>query len=162
MSLTVPLVGSWPAGSGAQAPRGELAEYQSPTGYRASWGRLKAKTYPTPGNHEYLDPAGGAAGYFGYFGPAAGDQQVPAAPADQHRDHHAIHDALLESGGELIHRDRLVLQIPHRQLFVLLGDRFDELAPMILGGLRVPRSPGLMDPEVSMTTAMSSARATRQ
>lgn len=113
--VTVPLVGSWPAGSGAQAPgavtvmaagdispapaaakdddhatsqlildadptavlalgdnqydRGELAEYQSPTGYRASWGRLKAKTYPTPGNHEYLDPAGGAAGYFGYFGP---------------------------------------------------------------------------------------------
>jgi hypothetical protein len=119
VGLTVPLVGSWPAGSGAQAPgavtvmaagdispapgaakdddhatsqlildadptavlalgdnqydRGELAEYQSPTGYRASWGRLKAKTYPTPGNHEYLDPAGGAAGYFGYFGPAAGD-----------------------------------------------------------------------------------------
>ena len=116
--LTVPLVGSWPAGSSAQAPgavtvmaagdispapgaakdddhatsqlildadptavlalgdnqydRGELAEYQSPTGYRASWGRLKAKTYPTPGNHEYLDPAGGAAGYFGYFGPVAG------------------------------------------------------------------------------------------
>jgi hypothetical protein len=56
-----------------QYDHGELAEYRSPTGYRASWGRFKAKTYPTPGNHEYLDPAGGAAGYFGYFGPVAGD-----------------------------------------------------------------------------------------
>jgi acid phosphatase type 7 len=56
-----------------QYDRGTLAEYRSPTGYQDSWGRFKAKTYPTPGNHEYLDPAGGAAGYFGYFGPVAGN-----------------------------------------------------------------------------------------
>ena len=39
--------------------------------YDASWGRAKAVTRPVPGNHEY-GTAGGA-GYFGYFGAAAGD-----------------------------------------------------------------------------------------
>jgi acid phosphatase type 7 len=56
-----------------QYDHGTLAEYQSPTGYEGSWGRFKARTRPTLGNHEYLDPAGGAAGYFGYFGPVAGN-----------------------------------------------------------------------------------------
>ena len=39
--------------------------------YEASWGRVKAITHPTPGNHEYgtVD----AAGYYEYFGAAAGD-----------------------------------------------------------------------------------------
>jgi len=39
--------------------------------YDGSWGRVKARTMPTPGNHEYH--TAGAAGYFGYFGSAAGD-----------------------------------------------------------------------------------------
>jgi len=39
--------------------------------YEPSWGRVKAMTYPAPGNHEYQTPA--AAGYFRYFGAAAGD-----------------------------------------------------------------------------------------
>jgi len=39
--------------------------------YDPSWGRLRAITHPVPGNHEYRTE--GAAGYFGYFGPAAGD-----------------------------------------------------------------------------------------
>ena len=39
--------------------------------YNGSWGRVKARTMPTPGNHEYH--TAGAAGYFGYFGSAAGD-----------------------------------------------------------------------------------------
>jgi acid phosphatase type 7 len=39
--------------------------------YAPSWGRHKARTRPTPGNHEYRTP--GAAGYFDYFGAAAGD-----------------------------------------------------------------------------------------
>jgi hypothetical protein len=56
-----------------QYPRGELADFRSPSGYEGSWGRFKARTHPSPGNHEYSDPAGGAAGYFGYFGPLAGD-----------------------------------------------------------------------------------------
>ena len=43
----------------------EFAECYDPT-----WGRFKAKTRPTPGNHEYHT---GAVGYFGYFGDAAGD-----------------------------------------------------------------------------------------
>jgi hypothetical protein len=33
--------------------------------YDPTWGRHKAKTRPTPGNHEFLTP--GAAGYFDYF-----------------------------------------------------------------------------------------------
>ncbi len=39
--------------------------------YDPSWGRHKARTKPSPGNHEYY--TAGASGYFGYFGAAAGD-----------------------------------------------------------------------------------------
>ena len=39
--------------------------------YDPAWGRHKARTRPAPGNHEY--GTRGAAGYFGYFGPAAGE-----------------------------------------------------------------------------------------
>jgi acid phosphatase type 7 len=39
--------------------------------YDQTWGRHKARTRPAPGNHEYHTP--GAAGYFKYFGAAAGD-----------------------------------------------------------------------------------------
>jgi chitodextrinase len=45
----------------------EYADYYNP-----NWGRFKAKTSPTPGNHEYH--TSGAAGYFAYFG-----SQAPAA-----------------------------------------------------------------------------------
>jgi acid phosphatase type 7 len=45
-----------------------------------SWGRFKAKIHPVPGNHEYQtsggsDCAPNAAGYFRYFGAAAGNPQ---------------------------------------------------------------------------------------
>ena len=48
--------------------------------YDPSWGRVKSITYPAVGNHEYLTSGGtdcnpanaGAAGYFNYFGAAAG------------------------------------------------------------------------------------------
>jgi acid phosphatase type 7 len=48
--------------------------------YDLSWGRLKSITHPSVGNHEYLTSGGtgcttantGAAGYFQYFGAAAG------------------------------------------------------------------------------------------
>jgi trimeric autotransporter adhesin len=39
--------------------------------YDPSWGRHKARTRPSPGNHEYN--LGNANGYFQYFGAAAGD-----------------------------------------------------------------------------------------
>jgi acid phosphatase type 7 len=39
--------------------------------YDPSWGRHKSRTRPAVGNHEYLTAE--AAGYFGYFGAAAGD-----------------------------------------------------------------------------------------
>ena len=38
--------------------------------YGPTWGRFKARTKPVPGNHDYL--TAGAAGYFQYFGSAAG------------------------------------------------------------------------------------------
>ena len=39
--------------------------------YGPSWGALKSRTRPVIGNHEYSNNPG-AAGYFGYFGAAAG------------------------------------------------------------------------------------------
>ncbi|HSC92011.1 MAG TPA: metallophosphoesterase [Gaiellaceae bacterium] len=39
--------------------------------YAPSWGRFRGRTRPAVGNHEYGTP--GAAGYFRYFGRAAGD-----------------------------------------------------------------------------------------
>jgi hypothetical protein len=41
--------------------------------YNPTWGQFKARTYPSVGNHEYK--TSGAAGYFSYFGAAAGDPQ---------------------------------------------------------------------------------------
>jgi len=40
--------------------------------YDPSWGRHRARTRPTPGDHDYATP--GASGYFDYFGAAAGDR----------------------------------------------------------------------------------------
>src|SRR5947199_2555583 len=48
---------------------GALARYQA--SYDSTWGRVKALTRPAVGNHEYL--TAGAAGYYAYFGAAAGD-----------------------------------------------------------------------------------------
>jgi hypothetical protein len=48
---------------------GSLSDFQ--TFYNPSWGRLKSKTSPAVGNHEY--GTNNAAGYFAYFGVAAGD-----------------------------------------------------------------------------------------
>jgi hypothetical protein len=39
--------------------------------YHPTWGRSKARTHPAAGNHDY--GTAGAAGYYGYFGAAAGD-----------------------------------------------------------------------------------------
>lgn len=41
--------------------------------YEPSWGRHRARTRPAPGNHDYGTE--GAAGYFGYFGAAAGEPE---------------------------------------------------------------------------------------
>ena len=48
---------------------GTLAQYQQC--YDSSWGRHKARTQPAPGERDYK--TAGAAGYFSYFGAAAGD-----------------------------------------------------------------------------------------
>jgi acid phosphatase type 7 len=53
-----------------QYERGTLGQYRD--SYGPSWGRLdRSRTFPIPGNHEYEDPAGGAAGYFDFFGARA-------------------------------------------------------------------------------------------
>ena len=52
-----------------QYEAGELVNFQQ--AYDRSWGAFKAKTHPSIGNHEYLG-GDGAAGYFYYFGAAAG------------------------------------------------------------------------------------------
>ena len=41
--------------------------YQFRNCYDPTWGRFKARTKPSVGNHEYRTP--GASGYFDYFGP---------------------------------------------------------------------------------------------
>jgi acid phosphatase type 7 len=45
--------------------------------YDPTWGKYKARTKPSPGNHDYSigeASIGSAKGYFGYFGKAAGDR----------------------------------------------------------------------------------------
>ena len=51
-----------------QYPDGKLSDFQA--SFDLSWGRLKDKSYPAIGNHEYGDTG---FGYFGYFGAVAGE-----------------------------------------------------------------------------------------
>ena len=51
-------------------PNGTAAQFS--TCYEPFWGRQKARTRPTPGNHDYRVPGGAA--YFAYFGAAAGER----------------------------------------------------------------------------------------
>lgn len=51
-------------------PSGTAAEFANC--YDPTWGRHKARTKPTPGNHDYLTENG--SGYFEYFAAAAGDR----------------------------------------------------------------------------------------
>jgi Calcineurin-like phosphoesterase len=44
------------------------------TCYDRTWGRVKSRTRPAPGNHEFH--AAGATPYFDYFGAAAGDPKI--------------------------------------------------------------------------------------
>ena len=48
-----------------QYPWGQIEDYQDPNGYSGTWGRapLKAITCAAVGNHEYLDPRTGPAGF---------------------------------------------------------------------------------------------------
>ena len=73
------------AGLAAVLPLGDLQYHCGgatafAASYDLSWGRVKAITRPAPGNHEYqsaggtgCDTTGTAAGYYAYFGSAAGD-----------------------------------------------------------------------------------------
>jgi hypothetical protein len=48
---------------------GAYEKFVDPNGYRGSWGRLKTKTCAVLGNHDYLDPPPGPAGFLAYFKP---------------------------------------------------------------------------------------------
>jgi acid phosphatase type 7 len=50
-------------------PNGAVSDFMAC--YDPSWGRHKSRTRPAPGNHDYATRSG--AGYYGYFGPAAGE-----------------------------------------------------------------------------------------
>ncbi|RZI41491.1 alkaline phosphatase [Herbaspirillum sp. HC18] len=52
-------------------PVGLLSEFTDC--YEPTWGKFKARTFPSPGNHDYYTPK--AAGYYSYFGEAAGPGQ---------------------------------------------------------------------------------------
>lgn len=52
-------------------PDGSKENFQC---YEVTWGRLKSRTRPAPGNHEFH--AAGATPYFEHFGPAAGDPKT--------------------------------------------------------------------------------------
>ena len=66
-----------------QYESGELANYQRM--YTPSWGRFKAITRPTPGNHEYQTPR--ASGYFDYFN---GVGQQTGAAGDRRRGYYSF------------------------------------------------------------------------
>ena len=71
---TAPLLDAFPtapvAALGDEAyPHGAPADFS--TCYAPTWGRAKRRTHPVPGNHDYDTP--GAAGYYAYFGGAAGE-----------------------------------------------------------------------------------------
>ena len=52
-----------------QYEQGALSDYMA--SFHPTWGAFKSLIRPVPGNHEYYMP--GAAGYYSYFGGAAGD-----------------------------------------------------------------------------------------
>jgi PKD repeat protein len=61
-------------GDGAY-PNGSLTDYMNC--FNPSWGRHKARTRPSTGNHEYnFGQAAGAPGYYAYWGAAAGDSGI--------------------------------------------------------------------------------------
>src|SRR2546427_722197 len=122
-------------------PDGTLSTYVSC--YDPTWGRHKAHTYATLGNHEYK--TGTAAGAFDYFGDRAGPRNQghysfdlgawpyrlelqrrlrpvhrrlragPVAPGRPRREHQAVHPrGLASSAVLLVARGRLHVRGPHR------------------------------------------------
>ena len=65
--------------------------------YGSSWGRHKARTRPSVGNHEYY--TAGASGYYGYFGSAAGDPSKGYYSYDRGDWHVVILNSICEKVG---------------------------------------------------------------
>lgn len=65
--------------------------------YEPSWGRHKARTYPSVGNHEYH--TAGASGYFDYFGAAAGDPEEGYYSYDLDQWHVVVLNSMCEEVG---------------------------------------------------------------
>ena len=64
--------------------------------YDPTWGRHKERTRPAAGNHDFATP--GAAGYFAYFGAAAG----PPGLGYYSYDHAGWHIVVLESNRQVL------------------------------------------------------------
>jgi hypothetical protein len=65
--------------------------------YGPSWGRHKARTKPSVGNHEYN--TAGASGYFGYFGSAAGSPSKGYYSYDRGSWHVVVLNSMCEKVG---------------------------------------------------------------
>ncbi len=52
--------------------------------------------------------------------------------AAEHRDDCAVVDAAVQLGEELVVADRLIFQVAHHEVFVVLGDGLDERLPVFL------------------------------
>ena len=115
-----------------QYQAGTLAEYKSV--YDPSYGRLKTITRPTPGNHEYQ--TAGAAGYFSYFGTAAGSpsrgyysQDVGAwhvVTLNSERDIGATGGQLAWLKADLAaHQNRCTLAVMHKARFSSRGHPYN-------------------------------------
>ena len=60
-------------------PNGRLSDFTRTDGpgcWANTWGRFKKQIHPTPGNHEFAQGDTTGAGYFGYFGIAAGRRPI--------------------------------------------------------------------------------------
>ena len=90
-AATAALLGAFPdatvftAGDNAYND-GTLAQFNNH--YAPSWGLYRGRTRPSPGNHDYRTP--GAAGYFEYFGAAAGDPGKGYYGFDLHDNWHIV------------------------------------------------------------------------
>lgn len=85
----------------------EFARYFHPT-----WGRHKHRIRPVVGNHEYRTP--GAAGYFDYFGAAAGDRTKGYYSYDLNADWHIIVINSCSEGDDAA-KDKLTTSSPQYQ-----------------------------------------------
>ena len=125
-----------------QYPSGAPEDYAA--SYDPTWGRVRPITRPVPGNHEYAGGTG-AAGYFGYFGAAAGDPSRGYYSFDIGR----WHLVGLNTGADCAHVGGCAAGSPQQRW--LVQDLAADPSPCTLAYWHEPRftSSGANDPKVS-------------